>query len=101
MNAPTHDAEVVFRGVLPSDALLATVREQDTLLSSYPGTLGGKTVQLKGHPASFTVNLRRRGARVKVAAVDASGRVLTKAQRKVTKLRKGKRGVGSGGGVGT
>jgi subtilisin family serine protease len=79
----------------------AAVLGSTAAIRRYRITLGGKTVQLKGHPSSFTVNLRRRGARVKIAALDASGRVLTKAQAKVTKLRKGKRGVGTGGGVRT
>jgi hypothetical protein len=58
-------------------------------------------VALKARRSPFTVTLRRRAPRVKVAALDAGGRVLSNGQSKVRRLRKGKRGVGSGGGVGT
>jgi archaeosine-15-forming tRNA-guanine transglycosylase len=34
LDTPNDSPEVVFRGVLPSDSLLATVREQDALLCS-------------------------------------------------------------------
>ena len=54
----------------------AAVLGSTAAIRRYRITLGGKTVQLKGHPASFTVNLRRRGPRVKIAALDASGRVI-------------------------
>jgi subtilisin family serine protease len=67
----------------------------------YRLTLGRKRVALKARRSPFTVTLRRRAPRVKVAALDAGGRVLSSGQSKVRRLRKGKRGVGSGGGVGT
>jgi hypothetical protein len=64
-------------------------------------SLGGKPVQLTPGRSPFTVTLRRRGARVRIAALDASGRTLASTEQKVRRLRKGKRGVGSGGRVGT
>jgi len=79
----------------------AAVLGSTAAIRRYRVILGPKTFQLKTRQSSFTVTLRRRGARVRVAALDATGRVLTSAQRKVTKLREGKRGVGSGGGVRT
>jgi hypothetical protein len=66
----------------------------------YQVTLGRKTVQLNARPTPFTVTLRRRGARVTVAALDAGGRVVAVGRRPVTRLRMGKGGVGTGGGVG-
>jgi subtilisin family serine protease len=70
-------------------------------IRQYRVTLGGKRAALRARPSPFTVTLRRRGARVEVAAIDAGGRVLTSGRHKVIALRKGKGGVGSGGGVGT
>jgi subtilisin family serine protease len=66
----------------------------------YRVTLGRATVQLNARPAPFTVTLRRRGTRVTVAALDKSGRAVAVAQGRVSGLRKGKGGVGTGGGVG-
>ena len=51
--------------------------------------------------ATFTVALQRRGRRARVDALDASGRRLATAQRRVTQLRAGKRGVTRGRGIGT
>jgi hypothetical protein len=45
--------------------------------------------------------MRGRGKRVRVDALNAAGRPLASARRKVTKLRKGKRDVRKGGGVST
>lgn len=54
MNAPIHDREVVFRGVLPSDELLATVREQDALLDSVIATLPSmRRTEISRQPAGF------------------------------------------------
>jgi hypothetical protein len=55
MNTPTA-TEVVFRGVLPSDALLATVREQDALLSSVLSVWPHlRRTEISRQPASFRV----------------------------------------------
>jgi subtilisin family serine protease len=67
----------------------------------YRVTVGRKNASLKARRSPFTVTLRRRGARVRVAALNATGRTLARAQRKVARLRKGKRGVGRGGGIST
>ena len=64
-------------------------------------TLGGRPAALEARPSPFTVTLRRRGPRVTVAALDAAGRALTRDERTVIGLPEGKRGVGTGGGVGT
>jgi subtilisin family serine protease len=67
----------------------------------YRVRLGRTRAELMPRPSPFTVTLRRRGARVRVVALDANGRVLAAAQRKVIRLRKGKRSVGTGPPVGT
>ena len=51
--------------------------------------------------ATFTVALQRRGKRVRIDALDAAGRRLATATRRVTQLRAGKRGVTRGRGIGT
>jgi subtilisin family serine protease len=51
--------------------------------------------------STFTVALQRRGKRVRVDALDASGKRLATASRRVAQLRAGKRGVTRGPGVGT
>jgi len=56
---------------------------------------------LQARRPEFTLTLSRRGTRVRVEALDASGRVLARAARRVATLRKGKRDVGTGGRVGT
>jgi subtilisin family serine protease len=66
----------------------------------YRIVLGRKTVRLRSRPTPFTVVLRRRAARVRVAALGPAGRVLATAKGKVVRLRKGKGGVGTGRGVG-
>src|SRR3954470_14790857 len=71
-------------------------------IKTYRITLGGRTVaQLSARRSPFVVDLRRSATRVRVAALDASGRTLASAQRRVTKLRKGKHDVPTGGRVGT
>ena len=57
--------------------------------------------QVRARRSQFSVKLNRGAARVRVDALDASGRVLAKATRRVAKLRAGKRQVGTGGRVGT
>ena len=59
-----------------------------------------RRASLAARPSPFTVTLRRRGRRVRVQALDASGRVLASATRPVRILRSGKRGAKSGSGVG-
>jgi hypothetical protein len=54
MNAPNHDSEVVFRGVLPSEALLATVREQDALLRGIVAVMPSlRRTEISRQPAGF------------------------------------------------
>jgi hypothetical protein len=56
MNPPLH-AEVVFRGVLPSDSLLAMVREQDALLCSVLSVVPRmRRVEISRQPAGFRVH---------------------------------------------
>jgi subtilisin family serine protease len=79
----------------------AAVLGSTAAIKRYLVALNGRTVaQLAARPSPFTVTLRRGGRRVSVRAVDASGRTLTAARGRIVKLRKGKRGVGSGSGVG-
>jgi subtilisin family serine protease len=79
----------------------AAVLGSTAAIRRFQVSLDGKAVQLTPRRSPFTVTLRRRGARVRIAALDASGRPLASAKQKVSKLRKGKRGVGRGGRVGT
>jgi subtilisin family serine protease len=62
---------------------------------------GRASAQLAARPSPFTVTLRRRAARVTVEALDASGRRLASAHKRVIRQRAGKRGVGRGSGVST
>src|SRR4051794_5574168 len=57
--------------------------------------------QVQARRAQFSVKVTRAAKRVKVDALDASGKALATATRRVVTLRKGKRDVGTGGGVGT
>jgi hypothetical protein len=57
--------------------------------------------RLAARASPFTVALPRKGRRVGIQALDASGRRLAVAQRAVQALRSGKRGAGTGGRVGT
>ena len=62
---------------------------------------GKRAARLAARSSPFNVTLARRGRRVRVQALDASGRTLASAQRAVSALRSGKRGASSGGRVGT
>jgi subtilisin family serine protease len=62
---------------------------------------GGRPVQLAARGTKFKVTVSRPGKSVRVSALNAAGKSLASAQRKVERQRKGKGGVGSGGGVGT
>jgi subtilisin family serine protease len=62
---------------------------------------GRHVAQLRGGRSVMTVRLRgRTGKRLKVSALSADGRRLSSAAAKVRALRAGKRGVGTGGGIG-
>jgi subtilisin family serine protease len=65
----------------------------------YRVRLGRKKATVSARRTEFQVMMRGRGKRVRVDALNAAGRPLASAQRKVTKLRKGKRDVRKGGGV--
>jgi subtilisin family serine protease len=65
----------------------------------YRVSVGGKSVNAQARTSPFIVTMRRSGARARVVALDANGRALASAQRKVTLLREGKRGVGRGSGI--
>jgi subtilisin family serine protease len=60
-----------------------------------------RVASLTPRSSPFTVAVGRRGRRVRVHALDASGRVLASAGRPVRTLLSGKRGAKSGSGVGT
>jgi subtilisin family serine protease len=71
-------------------------------IKRYVVTLDGRPIaRLAARASPFAVTLRRRGRQVGVRALDASGRTLARASFRVQTLRSGKRGVSSGGGVGT
>jgi subtilisin family serine protease len=73
------------------------------VIRRYRVRLGSRVVAtLAARRTTFRVTIRRRrGARVRIDALDANGRRVVSASRKVTQLRKGKRNVGKGGGVRT
>jgi subtilisin family serine protease len=84
------------------------VRVRAALLGSpasvrrYQVRLGrGRPVALAARRPQFQVTIRSRGAKVRVSALNAAGKAIARANRKVTRLRTGKRGVGSGGGIRT
>jgi hypothetical protein len=80
----------------------AAVLGSRAAIKRYTVTLDrARGASLAARPSPFTVTLRRRGRRVRVQALDASGRVLASAARSVRLLRSGKRGAKSGSGVGT
>ena len=67
----------------------------------YRVTLGKRVVaQITARRPLIMVTVNRRGARVRVEALDATGHPVVAAQRTVSRLRQGKRDVGTGGGVG-
>ena len=71
-------------------------------IRSYRVLLDGKRrASLPARGSPFTVTIRRAAKRVTVEALDASGKVITRAQKKVAKLKAGKRGVSTGRGIGT
>jgi subtilisin family serine protease len=71
-------------------------------IRSYHVLLDGKRrASLAARGSPFTVTIRRAAKRVSVQALDASGKVLTQAQKKVAGLKAGKRGVSTGRGIGT
>ncbi|HEX2503225.1 MAG TPA: S8 family serine peptidase [Miltoncostaeaceae bacterium] len=73
-----------------------------TAIRRYAVSLDGRRVaQLAARSSPFKVTLAKRGRRVRVQALDASGRPLASAQRAVSALTSGKRGAASGGRVGT
>jgi subtilisin family serine protease len=79
----------------------AAVLGSTAAIRRYRVTVGGTAAELRARRSPFTINLRRGGTRVRVAALDANAHAIASAQRKVTRLRKGKRSVGTGGSVGT
>jgi hypothetical protein len=70
------------------------------VIRRYRVKLGKRTVAtLAARRSPFRVTVRRRGSKVRIDALDASGKRVVSASRKVSKLRKGKRNVRRGGGV--
>jgi hypothetical protein len=71
-------------------------------IKRYIVTLDGRRVaRMAARASPFMLALRRKGRRVGIQALDASGRILARAQLRVQTLRSGKRGAGKGGRVGT
>jgi subtilisin family serine protease len=73
----------------------AAIRRYAITLDSKPAA------QLAARASPFTVALARKGRRIGIRALGASGRTLARAAAHVEALRSGKRGAGSGGRVGT
>jgi subtilisin family serine protease len=71
-------------------------------IARYRITLDARaTAQVKARSSQFTVKVTRAAKKVRVDALDASGKALAGATRRVAKLREGKGQVGTGGRVGT
>jgi hypothetical protein len=70
-------------------------------IQRYGIRLDRRRASVTARQSTFTVALQRRGKRVRIDALDASGRTLATATRRVAQLRAGKRGVTRGRGVGT
>jgi subtilisin family serine protease len=83
-----------------STKVQAAVVGSTVAIRSYKVTLAKKASTLRARSSPFTVTVRGRGKTVKIVALDATGRTVTSAKRTVTQLHKGKRNVGTGGGVG-
>jgi subtilisin family serine protease len=63
---------------------------------------GRRVAELRMRRSPFTVRLRgRAGRRLRVDALDSRGRVISSGSRAIRKVRRGKRGVRRGSGVGT
>jgi len=85
----------------------ARVRVQAAVLGStasvrrYEVRVGSaRPVGLEARRIPFEVTIRKPGRRVRVVALNAAGTPVASAQRTIRKLRKGKGGVGTGGGIG-
>jgi subtilisin family serine protease len=85
----------------------ARVRVQAAVLGStasvrrYEVRVGSaRPVGLEARRIPFDVTIRKPGRRVRVVALNAAGAPVASAQRTIRKLRKGKGGVGTGGGIG-
>lgn len=79
----------------------AVVLGSTAAVSRFRVRLGRSVADVAARRTVFTVRLPRRGARVRIDALDRAGRSVAAAQRAVTGLRQGKRGVGRGSKVGT
>jgi hypothetical protein len=80
----------------------ATARGSTATIRRYRVKLGKRVVaSLAARRSTFRVTVRKRGSRVRIDALDASGKRVVSASRKVARLRKGKGNVGKGGGVRT
>jgi subtilisin family serine protease len=80
----------------------AAVRGSTAAIRRYVVSLDGRrAAELAVRGSPFNVTLARRGRRVRIQALDASGRSLASARGAVRALRSGKRGAASGGRVGT
>ena len=93
----------IYGGIdLGGTKIQAAVSGSTAAVTRYRISLGSRAVAaLTPRRSPFTVKVRRRGTRAKLEALDASGKVLASATRRVVTLRKGKRDVGTGGRVGT
>jgi len=81
--------------------LQAAVVGSTAAIKRYVVRLDGRQVaRLTARASPFTVTLRRRGGRVAVQALDASGRVLSRAQRAVGAVGSGKSGASGGAQIG-
>src|SRR3954447_8628526 len=79
----------------------AAVIGSSVAIKRYVVLLDGRPVaRVAARASPFTVALRRSGRRVAIRAIDASGRVLARAQRSVQPLRSGKSGTSGGARIG-
>ncbi len=79
----------------------AALLGSSTAIASYRVSVDRrKAASLKPRNSPFVVNLKRKGKKVKIDALNAAGQMLATGSRRVSKLRAGKRGVGGGKHVG-
>jgi subtilisin family serine protease len=96
-------AQTSGRGRRAETAAQVAVLGATDAIRGYRVSLNGRRVAaLRSGKLPFTVRLRgKRGRTLTVEALDASGGAIAKASRRVATLKRGKGGVGTGGGVGS
>ena len=86
---------------MPVSQLQAALLGSAQAIASYSVTVDGKRVaSLRAGRSPFSVTLRKKGRVARIDALNAAGQALASAQRRIGKLKAGKRGVGGKRNVG-